>query len=467
MHRPRKPASHADASATLYSPLDPPKDHHSSTTRAMRFKLGSVFVFALVVLLFYASTQRRPADQLAAPSIDKETVEDDELTEVVEPGTKVSGLEPGQRSKVIDETETLQGFSETYPTYELKDSQQDVTLAEADSIAEQVTDMVKAIPKDDLTDVVFTDKAAYDKAPYITVRAAKVMRQALWWALKPYEKYYAAHPIKAFVPHLDPRVMLTPELFHEHFRRHGAPVIISTESLRHLGFRTKKWTFDELRRAFPYNETKAMTVVADYRANGIRRDEEEIDLGPGLASIVRDEKLAKQGVLRNYPRNLHVKQEALARLQIDYPPLLPKSDMGSAKWQMPTLWLGTSSADTRFHHDCCDNFVLMVAGTKRFTLAPPTDWRLLSPLCVGANAALCWDKIPDPNSPKLLKKHKAIVDEIHKLTVELQPGEILYMPAGWFHHVKNLGPTVMVNFWTRSSQQIGLIKALKEQSLAG
>lgn len=39
-----------------------------------------------------------------------------------------------------------------------------------------------------------------------------------------------------------------------------------------------------------------MKVVADYKANAVRKDEEEIDLGPGLASIVRDEKLAKQGV---------------------------------------------------------------------------------------------------------------------------------------------------------------------------
>ena len=296
------------------------------------------------------------------------------------------------------------------------------------------------IPKEDLTDIVFLDQAKYDKAKYITVRPAKIMKQTLWWALKPYEKYYAMHPIKWHIPHLDPRVRLTPELFYEHFRRHGAPVVFTADNIRHLGFRTRAWTFDELRKAFPYNETKAMTVVADYRANGIRREDEEIDLGPGLASIVRDEKLAKKGVLRNYPRNLHVKREALQRLEVDYPELLPaRSSSSSSKWQLPTLWLGTSTADTVFHHDCCDNFVLMIAGVKRFTLAPPTDWRLLSPNCVGANAALCWAKVPDPNSPKLSRKMQAIVDDMHKMVVDLQPGEILYMPAGWFHHVKNLG----------------------------
>jgi len=442
MYRPRKVAAgQPDAAASPSSPfLDSSKPASAAASRAVKVKVASVIVFTIFVVLMFASSQR-PRD--AGVDLEVPTdAEDDELTEVVEPGTKVSGLEPGQRSKVIDETETLQGFSETYPTYELKEKQT-TTTAEADQIADNVQELAKVLPKEDLTNIVFLDQAGYDKAKYIAVRPIKPMRQALWWALKPYEKYYAVHPIKWFIPHLDPRVKLTPELFHEHFRRHGAPVVFSAENIRHLGFRTRKWTFDELRAAFPYNETKAMTVVSDYRANGFRRDDEEIDLGPGLASIVRDEKLAKKGVLRNYPRNLHVKREALARLEVDYPELLPtRSDSGSSKWQLPTLWLGTSTADTIFHHDCCDNFVLMIAGVKRFTLAPPTDWRLLSPLCVGANAALCWAKIPDPNSAKLTKKQKAIVDDMHKMVVELQPGEILYMPAGWFHHIKNLGPTV-------------------------
>jgi hypothetical protein len=199
--------------------------------------------------------------------------------------------------------------------------------------------------------------------------------------------------------------------------------------------------------------------VKEYRANAIRRDDEEIDLGPGLASILRDEKLAKQGALRNYPRNLHIKREALAKLEVDYPPLIAGD---SNTWQLPTLWLGTSTADTPFHHDCCDNFVVMIAGIKRMTLAPPTDWRTLSPICSGPNKSLCWAKISDPNKSGLPKKSQEIVDAMHKIVVELRAGEILYMPAGWFHHIKNLGATVMVNHWTRNQQQIGLVKVLKE-----
>jgi hypothetical protein len=277
--------------------------------------------------------------------------------------------------------------------------------------------------------IKYIDQKAYDAAPYITVAPYRPMKQPLWWALKAYESYHTQYPLKHYIPRLDPSVKLTPEMFHEYFRRHAMPVIINGESLRHLGYRTRAWTFEELRKAFPYNETKAFTIVKDYKANAIRREEDEIDLGPGLASITRDEKLAKQGNLRNYPRNLHVRREALARLEVDSPPLISG---GSSTWQLPTLWLGTSTADTPFHHDCCDNFVVMIAGVKRMTLAPPTDWSTLSPVCSGPNKSLCWAKVPDPNKSGLTKKSQEIVDNMHKIVVDLQPGEILYMPAGWF-----------------------------------
>jgi hypothetical protein len=403
-----------------------------------------------------------------------ETVKE-ELAEVVEPGTSLEELlDPSTRSQILDETEKAQGFSESYPSYDRVDKKEELEEAEQEKESEVLADTGKfeQVAKQDLKEepgevqlhgIRYVDQAEYDRAGYIKVLPTKIMRQPLWWAVKAYEKYYSSYPVKWYVPRLDPKVKLTPDLFWEHYRRHGIPVIINTESIRHLGFRTRKWTFDELRAKFPYNETKAVTIVSDYRANGIRREEEEIDLGPGLAAIVRDEKLAKQGVLRNYPRNLHVKPEALTRLEVDYPPLL--QNMQSSSWQMPTLWLGTSSADTPWHHDCCDNFVLMLAGIKRFTLAPPTDWRSLSPSCVGPNKSLCWAKVSDPNSPSLSKKSQEIMSKVHKIIVDLQPGEILYMPAGWFHHVHNNGPTVMVNFWTRSKEQCGLVKAVKEHKI--
>jgi hypothetical protein len=427
MQRPRK-IIHDTPTQRPYTFLET----SSNTTREW---LSSYRGVAIMISCFIAGAILLTATKNWSAAISNNVIENSVMDSVAEPNTaqRSSG---SARAEILDQTEKIQGFSDSYPTYELAEDVASVPLTETESetILEKVEEVVKEEIAEEEADhtinqIRYTDQKAYDAAPYINVPPLKFMKQPLWWALKPYESYYAKHPLKWYIPRLDPNVKLTPELFHEHFRRHAMPVIINAQSLRHLGYRTRAWSFDELRKVFPYNETKAFNIVKDYKANSIRRDEEEIDLGPGLASIIRDEKLAKQGTLRNYPRNLHIKRESLARLEVDYPPLISG---GSSTWQLPTLWLGTSTADTPFHHDCCDNFVVMIAGIKRMTLAPPTDWRTLSPVCSGPNKSLCWAKVSDPNKADLPRKSQEIVDAMHKIVVDLQPGEILYMPAGWF-----------------------------------
>ena len=42
-------------------------------------------------------------------------------------------------------------------------------------------------------------------------------------------------------------------------------------------------------------------------------------------------------------------------------------------------------------------------------------------------------------------------------TVTVPAGHVLYMPAGWFHHVENLAPTVMANYWLGAGPKIGML----------
>ena len=233
-------------------------------------------------------------------------------------------------------------------------------------------------------------------------------------------------------------------------------MLFTFENLRNLGFKTQSYSIAELKALFPFDEAVRSRVQQEFVANGVRRDDQELDLGPALVAIEKDEELAKQGKLRNFPRNLKVKQSAIHKLGIDKPPLIQNME----QYQLPTVWMGTSTSDTRFHHDCCDNFVMMIMGTKRFTLAPPSDWRTLNPSCVGAMKNLCWANVAYPNNVKTAK-HRRIMDKVHSVVVDVRPGEILYMPAGWFHHIENLGPTVMVNWWTKQGETIGLLNAIK------
>ena len=94
--------------------------------------------------------------------------------------------------------------------------------------------------------------------------------------------------------------------------------------------------------------------------------------------------------------------------------------------------MGTSTADTRLHHDCCDNFVVMAVGTKRWFIAPPSDSQILKPIrCDGVHQSLCWASVKYPNKYDSLKQaDKDKLDNLHSITLDLKAGEMLYLPAG-------------------------------------
>jgi len=178
----------------------------------------------------------------------------------------------------------------------------------------------------------------------------------------------------------------------------------------------------------------------------------ELDLGPAVWALKQGDSLRKTATGRNFPRNTKISLEKLSTLGVQNPPyIIPGTPM-----LLPSLWFATTTSSTKFHSDCCDNFAMMISGTKRWTLAPPNEARILSPACFGG---LCWvKKLEHPDEHAEGTKEKELADMLQKVTFDLRPGEMLYLPTGWFHHVENVGPTVMINFWTRGGA--GFLKAL-------
>jgi len=52
-----------------------------------------------------------------------------------------------------------------------------------------------------------------------------------------------------------------------------------------------------------------------------------------------------------------------------------------------------------------------------------------------------WSSITDPNFPG------ALCDSAHPIHVVVKSGETLYLPAGWWHHVRQSGITIALNWW--------------------
>ena len=111
----------------------------------------------------------------------------------------------------------------------------------------------------------------------------------------------------------------------------------------------------------------------------------------------------------------------------------------------PRFWLGPSGTVTPLHCDYDDNIFAQIWGSKRIFLSPPHHDEFLYPR--EANAILFGSPF-DPEAPDFekfpLARQAAMIECI------MQPGELLYVPAGWYHQVRALTFSLSANRWARA-----------------
>jgi hypothetical protein len=113
----------------------------------------------------------------------------------------------------------------------------------------------------------------------------------------------------------------------------------------------------------------------------------------------------------------------------------------------PRVWIGNAS-HVSCHYDTFDNLACVVAGLRRFTVYPP---HAIGDLYVGPidhtmsgpPVSLATGSTPgDPRYPRFEAARG------RALTVELRPGDALYLPKLWWHQVEATEPfNLLVNFW--------------------
>jgi hypothetical protein len=284
-------------------------------------------------------------------------------------------------------------------------------------------------------DDILEDAAAYKKAPIIQALPESSSLKYREIVLQ-HERYYRSHPARLYVPKLKKTAKLTISQFTERFVKHSQPVVIPFEAMRHLGFKTRSYTLDEMLEMYPNYKR---TFVYRYGSPGPG----ELDLGPAVWALKQGDALRKTPTGRNFPRNTKISLDKLSKLGIQNPPyIIPGTPLLT-----PSLWFATVTSSTKLHSDCCDNYAMMISGTKRWTIAPPHEARILTPACFGG---LCWvKKLEHPDEHAQGAKQQELAEKLQKVTFDLGPNEMLFLPTGWFHHVENVGPTIMINFWTK------------------
>ena len=160
-----------------------------------------------------------------------------------------------------------------------------------------------------------------------------------------------------------------------------------------------------------------------------------------------------------------------------------QSAFGIEKPDAVNLWIGNEHVTTAMHKDHYENLFYVLSGCKVFTLCPPANipflyeqefpsgrfCRCSSQQQQQQRSSSSWTVVPNmdeetstqkkvhwiatdryfrPNLPQnLLTDKYPLLKYTHPVTITVHAGEMLYLPALWFHSVTQSCETVGVNYW--------------------
>ncbi len=113
----------------------------------------------------------------------------------------------------------------------------------------------------------------------------------------------------------------------------------------------------------------------------------------------------------------------------------------------PRAWIGNKTV-VQTHFDLSENIACVVAGEREFTLFPPDQ---LPNLYIGplesapGGTPVSTTNLDQPD----FNAHPGFETALKTATrAQLKSGDAIYIPAGWFHHVRALSDiNMLVNYW--------------------
>jgi len=125
-------------------------------------------------------------------------------------------------------------------------------------------------------------------------------------------------------------------------------------------------------------------------------------------------------------------------------------DLGERE-PIESIWIGTRTRIAA-HNDFPDNLACCAVGRRRFTLFPPDQF---ANLYVGpidntpAGRPVSMVDLHDPDFGRFPNFREAL--KVARIA-ELEPGDAIFIPSMWWHHVEALEPfNVLVNYWWRDT----------------
>ena len=119
------------------------------------------------------------------------------------------------------------------------------------------------------------------------------------------------------------------------------------------------------------------------------------------------------------------------------------------KSKLKNLWISQGTLTVGLHFDAAENLNIQIRGRKRFMLYPPgTQGYYPCPMfSQTAHMSEVFREGPELDSARFPK-----FDESKAREAMLEEGEILYLPAYWWHQVTSLGDVnININTWSLPS----------------
>eukprot|EP00949_MAST-11_sp_MAST-11-sp1_P000584 g584.t1 len=284
-----------------------------------------------------------------------------------------------------------------------------------------------------------------------------------------------------------------PEDFFQSYTLKRRPALVSIPGgvPSHLGWKTHLWE----KRKYLIEKVGADAVVA-VEAAGKDDDDDDDDDGSNFILSTPERKLSLSyrlvrwsklldKMMANEKVYLNLQDFAVSQELAEERCMIPPVSFLAADFSVPpvatlmplhriNMWMGNASnaSKSALHYDDFDNFYVVLRGRKSFTIFSPADTPRLypvgQPVKIEANGEIrirerSWwrsggDLLPHFSyiqdtavvDPKVFPKFAGT----RQINVEVQAGEMLFLPAGWWHQVTSFGDNVALNFWTEKPDEL-------------
>jgi hypothetical protein len=104
------------------------------------------------------------------------------------------------------------------------------------------------------------------------------------------------------------------------------------------------------------------------------------------------------------------------------------------------IWIGPMGTFTPLHFDLTNNLLAQVRGSKRVILVPPSETRYLY------HHRHVFSAVHDIADEELIARDFPLAASAFTYELDLDPGELLYIPIGWWHQVTALDFSITYTF---------------------